>query len=72
MSGTRAAPGQPEGKELTIKEFNDLCRKKQFKEGPFIEDFGSGYGEPYNPNRYVKGILKNGKKVWSIKKPFGA
>ena len=56
--GTRPPPRQPEGEELTITEFNDLCRKKKFKEGPFTEDFGSGYGEPYSPEHYVWGTLK--------------
>ena len=67
--GTRPPPRQPEGEKLTITKFNDLCRQKKFKEGPFIEDFGSGYGEPYCPDHYVWGTLKTGKKVWSIKKP---
>jgi hypothetical protein len=59
---------KPEGKKILIKEFDKLCKEKKFKEGPFIETFGDGYGEPYNPNRYVKGVLKNNKKVWSVKK----
>lgn len=58
---------KPDGKKISIKLFDKFCIEKKFRDGPFIESFGDGYGEPYNPKRYVKGVLKSGKKVWSIK-----
>jgi len=52
-------------KFIPISEFNDLARARKFKEGPFKDSFGDGYGEPYNPNRAVWGVLEDGTAVRS-------
>ncbi len=52
---------------LEIKEFDDLARRGEFQEGPFISGFGDGYGEPYCPTRRVWGTLKDGRRVESRK-----
>lgn len=51
---------------VPISEFNQLTRAGAFSEGPWIENFGSGYGEPYNPHRDVWGTLADGRKVYSV------
>ena len=53
---------------LPIAEFDQLARERQFQVGPFIETFGDGPYEPYNPSRRVWGILRDGRKVDSEKK----
>ena len=63
-------PGMPEQEsppyeDITIEEFNALCRQQAFEDGPQICSFGEGYGEPYHPHRRVWGILKDGRKVQS-------
>lgn len=50
---------------VTKEEFNQLARQKQFKEGPFQDSFGDGYGEPYNPNRQVFGSLDDGRIIFA-------
>jgi hypothetical protein len=52
--------------KLSQKEFDEHAKEKNFEEGPLIETFGDGYGEPYNPNRLVFGTLKGGEKVYAI------
>ena len=49
------------GKALLIKkeELDSYILKKEFLDGPYIDSFGDGYGEPYNPNRQAFGKLKN-------------
>ena len=54
---------------ITIEEFNRLARERQFAVGPFIETFGDGPYEPYNPSRRVWGILRDGRQVESEKQP---
>jgi hypothetical protein len=54
--------------EIPIEEFDRLARAKEFKDGPYVENFGDGYGEYYCPDRRVFGTLKDGRKVESIKK----
>ena len=54
-------------KLISISEFDDLARKGQFLNGPFVSTFGDGYGEPYNPDRPVWGQLKTGEVVRSVK-----
>lgn len=51
---------------LTKSLFDDLYRKKEFKEGegPHKDSFGSGCGEPYNPDRQAFGTLKDGRVVY--------
>ena len=46
-------------RKLPIKEFDDHVRAKRITDA-MIEDFGDGYGEPYNPNRRVIGTLNGG------------
>ncbi len=46
-------------------DFDSLAREKEFAEGPFMESFGDGYGDPYNPNRTIFGTLKDDRKVKS-------
>lgn len=54
------------GQDIAINEFNKLGKEGQFKEGwPLVETFGDGYGEPYNPERIVVGMLKDGRIVKS-------
>lgn len=45
-------------------DFNVLCDKEQFEDGPFRESFGDNYGEPYNPRRQAFGRLKDGRYVY--------
>jgi hypothetical protein len=52
---------------VPIEEFDDLARKQQFQLGPFISDFGEGYGEPYTPDKNVWGMLYGGRKIRSVK-----
>lgn len=52
---------------IPIAEFDDLARRKQFREGPFISTLGDGYGEPYQPVRTVRGVLLDGRKVQAEK-----
>lgn len=51
-------------KLMTKKEFNGLTREAKFKAGPFRDNFGDGYGEPYNPYRQAFGVLEDGKGVF--------
>lgn len=52
-------------KFMPIEEFDRLVDSDQFIDGPFKSQFGSGYGEPYNPVRQVFGKLKTGEGVFS-------
>ncbi len=38
--------------------------EKQFVDGPYRDNFGSGHGEPYNPDRQAFGKLKDGRVVY--------
>lgn len=49
---------------LTKAEFDKHCCDEAFSDGPFCDTFGDGYGEPYNPNRQVFGVLKDGRGVY--------
>lgn len=55
--------------QIPIAEFDRLARAKQFADGPFIDSFGDGHGEPYNPYRKVWGTLKDGREVESQQQP---
>ena len=44
---------------LPKAEFDKLARAKKFVVGPFLESFGDGYGEPYNPDRQIFGKLED-------------
>ena len=48
---------------INNQEFDDYARNRSFSDGPFIESFGDGYGEPYYPNRWIWGTLIDGRKV---------
>ncbi len=50
---------------ISRDEFDRLTREDQFADGPYIEAFGDGYGEPYQPNRTMFGTLKDGREVKS-------
>jgi len=51
--------------ELVIKEeFDSHCKNGDFMDGPHMDTFGNGYGDPYNPNRQAFGKLKEGKVVY--------
>lgn len=66
MKGPTGAPIQLEGYDTIPKvEFDQLARDKKFKEGPHIDSFGDGYGDPYSPHRTIWGTLKDGRKVRS-------
>lgn len=61
-----APPKDADGYQLIPRdEFDNLCRQKKFSNGPFMDDFGDGYGDPYMPPsaRSVRGTLKDGRKV---------
>lgn len=55
----------PKAVQLSKAEFDRLCDDDQFQLGPYLNSFGDGYGEPYNPNREAGGILKDGRVVWA-------
>lgn len=56
---------------VDIKKFDELAKNGQFIEGPFIDSFGDGYGDPYTPRRRVWGTLAGGQQIESTKH-FGA
>ena len=49
---------------ITKKEFDDHYNKRKFLEGPFKDNFGDDYGEPYNPNRQAFGKLDSGLVIY--------
>lgn len=49
--------------EVPKEEFDKLCRQRAFSSGPYRDTFGDGYGEPYNPNRFVFGTLKDKRNI---------
>ena len=49
---------------LPKDDFDKNAKSKLFAEGPFIDSFGDGYGEPYNPNRQAFGKLLTGEYVY--------
>lgn len=55
------------GKWVSKKDFDAHYEDDRFAVGPFQSEFGSGYGEPYNPHRKIWGILKDGTRIWSRK-----
>ena len=48
-------------------EFDVMARDGLFDDGPYIDTFGDGYGQPYRPRRQVFGKLKTGEFVYSQK-----
>lgn len=54
----------PTTTEMTREEFNKLV-EDGFKDGPWMETFGDGYGEPYNPHRQAYGVTKDGRGVYA-------
>jgi len=62
--------GGGHGECLPKAEFDKLLDEGAFVDGPFRETFGSGHGEPYNPNRQAFGRLKDGRVVFmELNKP---
>lgn len=49
---------------ISRKAFDELYDNRQFTDGPFIDSFGDGYGEPYNPNRQAFGVTRDGRCVF--------
>lgn len=49
---------------VTKREFNALCSKDAFVDGPYRDTFGDGPHDPYNPHRQSFGILRGGKVVF--------
>lgn len=58
-----------EATAIAVADFDALAKAEEFSEGPFIETFGDGYGEPYNMNRQVFGKLKDGRVIYADKNP---
>jgi hypothetical protein len=52
---------------IPIAEFDRLAREGAFAEGPWKSTFGDGWADPYVPQREVWGVLKDGRKVKSLK-----
>jgi hypothetical protein len=50
---------------VTKEEFDQFLDDQQFSDGPFIDSFGNGHGEPYNPYRQAYGQLKSGEVIFS-------
>lgn len=49
---------------VTKEEFDQLARQPDLWEVmPEIESRSKEYGDPYNPKREVRGILKDGRKL---------
>jgi hypothetical protein len=51
--------------QLTKAYFDGLCEAGSFADGPHVDSFGDGHGEPYNPYRQAFGILKDGRGVYA-------
>jgi len=51
---------------VPIAAFTAMAREERWADGPWRDSFGSGYGEPYQPNRDVWGTLADGRKVCSV------
>jgi len=49
---------------ISKEEFDKLTKEKQFRDGPYRETFGEGYGEPYNPFKQAYGQLNNENYVF--------
>lgn len=50
---------------VTRQDFDSSFDGSEFMDGPFMDDFGSGHGEPYKPNRQAYGKLKSGLLVYA-------
>lgn len=55
----------PKAEEVSKGELDRMVDSDQFETGPYLNTFGDGYGEPYNPNRQAGGTLKDGRVVWA-------
>lgn len=49
---------------LTREEFDSYYYEKEFVDGPNVDNFGDGPGEPYFPNRQAFGKLKDGRIIY--------
>lgn len=63
--GAVEAAGKAPLEQMAKAEFDTACRAGQFAEGPVVDSFGDGPGEPYNPNRQAWGKLTTGGWVWA-------
>ena len=54
---------------ISRKEFDRLFDAEQWADGPHMERFGDGYGEPYRPYRSCWGTLSSGRKVQTSTDP---
>ncbi len=52
---------------IPIELFDKYAMEEMFVDGPYLESFGDGYGEPYNPIRQVYGTLRGDRPVFSVK-----
>lgn len=51
--------------ELVSKpEFDSFYKNRDFIDGPYKDNFGDSYGDPYNPNRQAFGKLKKGDIIY--------
>ena len=52
--------------KLDKKEFDALCKTKEFEEGPLLAESSSWMNEfgPYNPHKNAFGKLKDGRLVY--------
>ena len=50
---------------LIPEEFDKLIEDEAFKDGPWADSFGDGYGQPYYPHRQAFGLLKDGRLVFT-------
>lgn len=55
-------------KEISLKEFNELCRSDKFYDGPWEETTNGQYRDMvYCPYKKVYGYLSNSEFVWTWK-----
>lgn len=54
----------------TKSSFDYLAGRKRFSDGPFLDDFGGGYGEPYIPFRQAFGTLDDGSMIYCETNPL--
>lgn len=59
-----ASKGIKDPECIPRSQFDALVEKDDFRDGPFVDGFGDGYGEPYNPDRQAYGVLTNGRGVF--------
>ena len=53
-----------EVRKINKEDFYSVFIKDKFIDGPFLESFGDGYGDVYNPHRQAFGKLDNLRIVY--------